>query len=202
MAAWLLALLDAAGVARAAFAGHSMGSLIALHAAGLAPQRCTALVMLGTAYPMKVSDALLATAAEAPERAMAMVNAWSFASLASKPSFPGPGNWLHGANLALMKRLQRGPHAGPNLFRTGFEVCNRYAGGLQAAARVTAPAHFIVGAQDQMTPPAATRELAAALKANVTRLPGCGHHMLAEAPEAARAALQAAMAAATTGHPG
>ena len=34
MAAWLLAALDAAGVDRAALAGHSMGSLIALEAAG------------------------------------------------------------------------------------------------------------------------------------------------------------------------
>jgi pimeloyl-ACP methyl ester carboxylesterase len=194
MAHWLLALLDAAGVARAAFVGHSMGSLIALHAAGLAPERCTTLVMLGTAYPMKVSDALLATAAEAPERAMAMVNAWSFAGLASKPSFPGPGNWLHGANMALMRRLQRGPHAGPNLFRAGFEVCNRYAGGLEAAARMTAPTTLILGAQDQMTPPSATKELAVALQAEVVRVAGCGHHLLAEAPEATLAAMQAALA--------
>jgi pimeloyl-ACP methyl ester carboxylesterase len=36
---WLLALLDAAGVRRAALAGHSMGSLIALEAAARAPER-------------------------------------------------------------------------------------------------------------------------------------------------------------------
>jgi pimeloyl-ACP methyl ester carboxylesterase len=193
MAAWLLKLLDAAGVQRAALAGHSMGSLIALHAASLAPGRCTALAMLGTAYPMKVSDALLAAAAEAPERAMAMVNAWSFAGLASKPSFPGPGNWLHGANLALMRRLQRGPHAGPNLFLAGFVACNAYSAGAEAAARVACPASFILGAQDQMTPPTATRELAALLKPRIVRIPNCGHHQLAEAPEATLAAMQQAL---------
>ena len=37
LAAWVLALLDAAGVARAALVGHSMGSLIALEAAAKAP---------------------------------------------------------------------------------------------------------------------------------------------------------------------
>jgi pimeloyl-ACP methyl ester carboxylesterase len=193
MAAWLLKLLDAAGVQRAALAGHSMGSLIALHAASLAPERCTALAMLGTAYPMKVSDALLATAAEAPERAMAMVNAWSIASTASKPGFPGPGNWLHGGGLALMKRMQRGAHAGPNLFLNDFVACNAYAAGSEAAQRVNGPVHFILGAQDQMTPPAATKELATLLKPRITRIPNCGHHQLAEAPEATLAAMQQAL---------
>ena len=52
--------------------------------------------MVGTAYPMKVSDALLATARDDPARAIAMVNAFSHSSLASKPSYPGPGAWLRG----------------------------------------------------------------------------------------------------------
>jgi pimeloyl-ACP methyl ester carboxylesterase len=195
LAAWLLRVLDAAGVERAALAGHSMGSLIALHAASLAPARCTALLMLGTAYPMKVSDALLATAAEAPERAMAMVNTWSFAGLSSKPSFPGPGNWLHGANLALMRRLQRGAGAGPNLFLAGFDTCNRYRGGLEAAARVACPVHMILGDQDQMTPPSATKEIARALQATVARIADCGHHLLAEQPDATLAAMRRALGA-------
>ena len=62
LADWTLALLDAAGAQQAALAGHSMGSLIALEAAGRAPERITRLVMIGTAYPMKVSEALLTTA--------------------------------------------------------------------------------------------------------------------------------------------
>ena len=59
IADWLLALLDAAGVDEAALVGHSMGSLIALEAAGRAPARIERLVMVGTAYPMTVSPALL-----------------------------------------------------------------------------------------------------------------------------------------------
>jgi len=66
MALWLLRVLDAAGVAQAALVGHSMGSLVALEAAARAPGRITRLVMVGTAYPMKVSDALLGTARERP----------------------------------------------------------------------------------------------------------------------------------------
>src|SRR5689334_21066055 len=59
MADWLLALLDAAHVQSAMLIGHSMGSLIALEAAYRAPQRVNRLALVGTAYPMKVSETLL-----------------------------------------------------------------------------------------------------------------------------------------------
>ena len=44
-----------------------------------------------------------------------------------------------------------------------------------------------------MTPPKATKELAAALKARVVTVP-TGHHLMAEAPDAVLAALRAALA--------
>ena len=68
LADWVLALLDAAGVTSAHLVGHSMGSLIALEAASRAPERADGLVMVGTAVPMKVSDALLTTARDDPAR--------------------------------------------------------------------------------------------------------------------------------------
>ena len=196
LADWTLALLDAAGVRESAFAGHSMGSLIALEAAARAPDRATRLVMIGTAYPMKVSDALLATAREQPLRAIDMVNAFSHSSLASKPSFPGPGMWLHGSNRALMRRIQAGANRGGqgqgNLFEHDFRVCDEYAGGLDAAARLRCPATLVLGARDQMTPPRATREIAAALKARSVLLPA-GHALMTEAPNALIDALRDAL---------
>ena len=90
LADWTLALLNAVGVKQAALVGHSMGSLIALEAAGRAPGRITRLAMLGTAYPMKVSDALLSTARENPLKAIDMVNAFSISTTSAKPSYPGP----------------------------------------------------------------------------------------------------------------
>ena len=193
LARWLWALLDAAGVARAALVGHSLGSLVALEAAAQAPQRATRLVLVGTAVPMQVSDALLSTAGDDPERAMRMVNAWSIASWASKPGHPGPGTWLHGANLALMRRMQRVAGAGVNLLHHDLALCRAYAGGLDAAARVACPASLIVGAADQMTPPRATQAVAAALKAPTATL-ACGHALPLEAPDATLAALRAALA--------
>ena len=56
---FIAALLDAAGVERAALVGHSWGSLIALEAAARLKERITRLVLVGTAFPMYVSPALI-----------------------------------------------------------------------------------------------------------------------------------------------
>ena len=124
---WLLAVLDAAGVAHAAVAGHSLGSLIALEAAARAPERITRLVMLATACPMKVSDALFNTAREHPLKAMHMVNSFSISTHAAKPSHPGPGAWLHGGNQVLMERqvAQAWRGHGIDLFTHDFQEIGR-----------------------------------------------------------------------------
>jgi pimeloyl-ACP methyl ester carboxylesterase len=190
LADWTLALLDAAGVQHAALVGHSMGALIALEAAARGPERITQLVMIGAAFPMKVSDALLGTALNDPLKAIDMVNALSISTLASKPAYPGPGMWLHGGNRALMRRTLAG-NRDVNLFHHDFSLCDRYAGGETAAAKVSCPVTLIVGDRDQMTPPKATKALAAALKARVVPVP-TGHSLMAEAPDAVLAALRSA----------
>jgi len=190
LADWLLALLDAAGVAQAALVGHSMGSLIALEVAAQAPERVSRLVMIATAYPMAVSKALFDAAERDPHVAIDSVNAFSHSTLAGKPSHPGPGSWLHGGNRALMRRMQAGAEG--NLFLDDFRVCDRYRGGLEAAARVACPATLILGESDQMTSPKQTADLAAALRADVKRLPS-GHAVMTEAPELVLAALRQAL---------
>ena len=192
MAGWLLALLDAAGVAQATLVGHSMGSLVALEATGRAPQRVQRLVMMGTAYPMEVSAALLATAEADPLLAIDMVNAWSHASIAAKPSFPGPGMWLHGSNRALMRGNQA-RHPGLNLFHHEFSVCDRYRGGEAAMAAVACPVSCVLAAADQMTLPARARGLIDGLQATVHTVPA-GHNLMTEAPDAVLAALRTALA--------
>lgn len=194
LADWTLALLDAAGVREATLVGHSMGTLIALEAAARAPQRVTRLVLLGAAYPMKVSDALLNTAREAPLTAIDMVNALSISTPASKPSYPAPGMWLHGSNRALMRRMLAGATGlvGRNLFEHDFRVCDAYANGLQAAAQVRCPVTFVLGERDQMTSPKATRDIAAALRANIVTLPA-GHSLMTEAPDGVLNAVRQAL---------
>ncbi len=191
LADWTLEALDAADVQQATLVGHSMGSLIALEAAARGAGRIERLVMIATAYPMKVSDTLLSTGRDAPLSAIDMVNAFSFSSTAAKPSYPGPGMWLHGSNRQLMRRVQSGQHE-VNLFHHDFQACNRYSHGLEAAASVRCPVSFILGERDQMTLPKATRDIAAALSARVMTLPG-GHSLMQESPDGVLNALRNAL---------
>ena len=188
---WIWQLLDAAGVQQAALAGHSMGSMIALEAAGQAPERARQLLMLATAYPMKVSPALLKMAVDAPLQAIDMVNNFSHSTWAAKPSYPGPGAWLHGGGRALMRQLQA-RQTQANLFAHDFGVCDAYSGGLQAAAKVRCPVSLILGSSDQMTSPKQTQSLIDALKPTLHHLPA-GHALMAEAPDQVLAALRQAM---------
>jgi pimeloyl-ACP methyl ester carboxylesterase len=53
--------------------------------------------------------------------------------------------------------------------------------------------HLVLGAQDQMTPPRATKLLTQALRARVHTVPA-GHQLMAEAPDAVLAALRSTLA--------
>jgi len=144
---------------------------------------------------MKVSDALLSTAREQPLRAIDLVNNLSHATIATKPSFPGPGMWVHGGARALMRRVLAGGSGleGRNLFEHDFRLCDAYANGLQAAAQVRCPVTLILGERDQMTSPKSTRELAAALRAKIVTLPA-GHSLMTEAPDGVLNAVRQAFA--------
>ncbi len=191
LADWVLRFLSAAGVERALLVGHSMGSLIALEAAARLRRAATGLVLAGPAYPMRVSPALLDTALSDPMRAIDMVNSFAHSSLASKPSAPSPGFWLRGNARALNRRNQRSyTEAGfGNLFHLDFTLCNNYRNGLEAAAEVVCPVCLVVGELDQMTPAAASVELAKALNGKTTVLPA-GHALMGEVPDGVLAAIR------------
>jgi pimeloyl-ACP methyl ester carboxylesterase len=185
LAQWTIALLDAAGVERAALVGHSMGSLVALEAAARLGARATHLSLIATAYPMRVAPALLEAALAEPLRAIDMVTSYSLSSLAAKPSAPAPGFWLHGSSRMLMRRMQAAyALAGHgNLFHHDFAICDRYAGALAAAKALHCPAQMILGAMDAMTPPRAAAALAQALGVQPLLLPS-GHTLMGESPDA------------------
>jgi pimeloyl-ACP methyl ester carboxylesterase len=187
MADWLLALLDAAGSSRALLVGHSMGSLIALEAAFRAPDRVSGLALLGTTWPMKVSDGLLAASKDELQAAIDMVNIWSHSTMAPRPSAPGPGFSTMGMSRRLMQRLaQQNP---AQLFYTDFSACNAYANGGLAAAAVGCPTLFVLGTRDMMTPPRSAQALTAAVKHGRIVTVDAGHAMMAEQPDAVLDAL-------------
>ncbi len=183
---FVAALLDAAGIKRAALIGHSWGSLIALEAAATLKDRISHLVLVGTASPMKVSAALLEASLNEPMKALKMINIFSRSTLAAPPSALGPGTWVYGASMALGRRVLAS-NTKVNVFHRGFKACDSYANGDNAIAQVTCPVLFILGAQDQMTQAKAAQPLVDKARASgktvqVASLP-VGHHQMTEAPE-------------------
>lgn len=183
MANWLLALLDAAGVSRAILVGHSMGSLVALEASHRAPDRVAALALLGTTFPMKVSDALLDTALGNEQAAIDMVNIFSHA----RPASPVPGFHVMGGARRLMQRMSQLNPA--HLFHTDFTACNSYANGATAAGAVSCPVLFVFGSKDVMTPPRSAKLLTSAIAHGKIVTVDSGHSMMAEQPDAVLDAL-------------
>lgn len=186
---FVLALLDAAKVERAALVGHSFGALTVLEAAARAPQRVSHLALVGVASPMKVSPALLENSQHQPFKAIDMVNVFSHSMLAPPPSALGPGTWLYGGSRALMKRVLAS-NTRVNVFHRGFVACDSYAGGEQAMAKVQCPVLFLLGRNDAMTPPKAAQSLQQkAVNARTVLVDG-GHQMMTEAPDAVLFALR------------
>jgi dienelactone hydrolase len=184
----VLALLDTLGVRHAALVGHSLGSLIALEAAAQAPERVSHLALLGTAYPMRVSAALLEAAVSSPLQGIDMVNTFSHSTMAPPPSTLGPGTWLHGAARALMRRVLASNQA-TNVFHRSFKACDSYDGGERAIAAVQCPILFVLGKYDQMTPPKAAQNLIAAARDASVCMVDAGHALMEEAPDAVLNAL-------------
>ncbi|MFC5521645.1 alpha/beta fold hydrolase [Polaromonas jejuensis] len=190
---FIAALLDAAGVSRAALVGHSWGSLIALEAASRLKDRVSHLVLVGTAFPMKVSPALLETALNEPMKALTMINVFSRSTLAAPPSVLGPGTWVYGVGMALGRRVLASNQK-VNVFHRGFKACDSYANGEAAIQAITCPVLFVLGAQDQMTPPKAAQGIITAArkagKAVQIASLAVGHHQMSEAPEEALFAIR------------
>ena len=195
MADWVLALIAASGATRAWIVGHSMGSLIAVEAAARAPGKVAGIALVGTAFPMKVSPALLEAAASDEPKAFDMINRWSYGGLAPHPGNPGPGFSEYWQGRRLMERQA------PGVLLRDFAACDAYAGGEEAARAIRCPALFVLGDRDLMTPPRAARTLAAACahaarshglpEPVVVTAPDAGHQVMAESPDVVREALAA-----------
>jgi pimeloyl-ACP methyl ester carboxylesterase len=149
-------------------------------------------VLVATAFPMRVADPLLNATRDTPAEALDMINVWSHSpsiqGFDRKPSNPGPGFSNMWQNLRLMQRISK--RNGRDVLPIDFANCNRYAGGIDAATTLKCPALFVLGASDSMTPARSAQALINACRdAQIVTLRGAGHALMAEDPDGVRRAI-------------
>lgn len=177
MADWIVRLMDAAGVKTATLIGHSMGALVVHEAAARHPERVRRIVTIGISVPMPVSDALLSAAKSNQHDAFDMVNIWGHGTRAHVGGNQTPGMWMIGSGVRLLER------SAPGVLYADLNACNEYRHGLESSARITCPAHVILGQDDRMSPVRAAQPMLEALPdPRVTILDNCGHMLMAERP--------------------
>ncbi|OED40637.1 hypothetical protein AB833_11235 [Chromatiales bacterium (ex Bugula neritina AB1)] len=163
--------------------GHSMGSLIALECAAKMPGT-VCLAMMGTAFPMAVSQPLLDAAKANDHSSVDMISLFghSFGSQLG-------GNPVAGISAQMLaERLME--QAGDGVMYAGLNACNLYQRGEQTAASVKCPVGLILGEHDSMTPPRAAAALYEHFpSASRQIIEDCGHMMMTEKPEATHRAL-------------
>ena len=185
MADWVIALLDALAIERAALAGHSLGSLVALECAGRYPDRVRALAMVGTTAPMPVSEAILDDSRAGRHSAFDMLTQWGYSKRHQYGGNSNPGIWMIGSTLRLFERSR------PGVLHADMSACNAYSEGLERAAQVRCPVLMVLGGEDRLTPPRGTRPLQQAFAgADVRVLADAGHTLMVEAPNALLDALR------------
>jgi pimeloyl-ACP methyl ester carboxylesterase len=185
LADWLIALLDAAGLDRAALVGHSVGSLITLDAAARYPDRVSALALLGCAVPMRVNDELLASARANEHLANQLTNAWGYGRAAQRGLHTVPGMWMMAGGMRLLEDADDG------VLYNDMNACHQYEGGDAAAQKLTCPTISIMGERDMMTPLKQARKLVQQINgARQVVIEGAGHIMMDEAPDATLDALR------------
>ena len=188
MSDWIVALLDALHIGQAAIIGHSLGSLVALDCAARHPDRVRAIALVGTTSPMPVSDAILEAAAADDPAAFNMLTEYGYSKRHLYGGNSNPGMWMVGSTLRLFER------SSPGVLHADMNACNNYQHGIDRAGQVKCPVLVVMGDGDRLTPLRSAKELLAALPSpRLHVLPGAGHTLMTEAPNALLDALKEAL---------
>ena len=187
MVSWVVSFMDAAGIGTATVIGYSMGSLVALELGARHPGRVEKLVLFGIAESMAVHPDLLAAARADRPLASELIVFWGLGGHARIGGHPLPGLWVAGATETLLKLAASG------VLASDLAACDDYRGGRDAAAKLRCPVRLVLGAEDSMAPAkgglALGGEMTAAEVSSVV-IPGAGHMMMLEDPDAVYGALK------------
>ncbi|MGH1493467.1 MAG: alpha/beta fold hydrolase [Acidimicrobiales bacterium] len=183
MAHWVARFIEAANLAPAHIAGHSMGTFIALELNRHHSELVSSLTLMGTAVGMPVHPELISTSENELAKAAALMASWSHAKPAHIGLNPTPGLWMLGGARALVETSE------PGALTADFNACASYTDAIDAAKAATCPVHVVIGLDDKMTPAKSAAKLVAEMDQNqltVTKLADTGHMMMIEDPRSTR----------------
>lgn len=174
-------LIDELACDQATLIGHSMGALSSLEAAASHSDKICGLVLCGAAASMPVHPVLLERAAANDIDAAKLIASWGHGSGSHKGGNVMNGVWMIGAAIRLIDRSSAG------VLSIDLVACNDYSTAVEAAAKVDCPTMLLLATEDKMAPVrAATPLLEALTTASQVIIPGSGHMMMIEAPDATR----------------
>ncbi|MEC9343520.1 MAG: alpha/beta hydrolase [Pseudomonadota bacterium] len=184
-ARWVLALMDEAGAESAVLVGHSMGGLVMLELARMAPKRVDGMVIIASAAAIPVNRNLIDMADTAEDTAILAMTSWAL----GPDAIVNDNNWPGGAHAGAGIRFMHQNHEG--VLSVDLKACAAYADGIDAAGKVACPTLCILAGLDRMTPPKNGKALADALAASETLvIEGAGHTLPAERPRQVNAAIR------------
>lgn len=157
---------------RFVLAGHSMGGAIALQAALDHPERLAGLILVGTGARLRVHPMLLEASREPDHhpRVVQQMIEWSYAEGAS-------------ADLVRLAR-ERMAETDPRVLHRDFLACNGFDA-MEKLSAIELPTLIVCGEDDRLTPVKYSRYLAEHIPgAEVRYIPGAGHMVALERPEA------------------
>ncbi len=177
MSDWLARVIEAVGVESASLVGHSMGAHVALRCAADAPTRIDRLVLVGVSAELQVHPEMLAASEVDDHHAIDLMTGWSFSSAGLRGGHQNPGTWMMGSSARTVER------SAPGVLFADFSACVNGGSILATAAKVKAPALFILGDDDKMTPMRSGTAVAnEMMDSTVVVLPDVGHALMFESP--------------------
>jgi pimeloyl-ACP methyl ester carboxylesterase len=173
----ILGWMDAVGLEKALFVGHSMGGAIALHLGLHHPQRVYGLALLSTGARLSVSPEILTLTSHRRTfpAAVQMIVSWAFGSQAD-PRL---------VELASQRMIE----TRSTVLNADFVACNAF-NEISALPQIDLPTLVLCGQDDRLTPPRSSQFLADQIaSAELKMIPDAGHMVMLEKPEAVAAAL-------------